>query len=215
MATDYRTGPVRRPPDPADLPSDLLRERILAVADREPVLPELPDDTRLAAVLVPILASGDRPRLVFTRRADHLSRHPGEISFPGGLAEEGEHLAATALREAEEELGLAPNDVELLGTTTAVHTHVTGILVVPYVGMLWTDPAFVPNAGEIAEVLEFPLADLAGAHREEEWEWEGRRFMTNVFAMGDAVIWGATARILALFLDRLRGATGLEVILPS
>jgi 8-oxo-dGTP pyrophosphatase MutT (NUDIX family) len=216
MATDHRPGPVRRPPDPADLPSDLLRERILAVADREPVLPELPEDTRLAAVLIPILAAGAAPRLVLTRRADHLSRHPGEISFPGGLADDGEHLAAAALREAEEELGLAPTDVELLGTTTAVHTHVTGILVVPFVGMLWSDPAYTPNAGEIAEVLEFPLADLARAHREEEWEWEGRRFMTNVYAMDeDSVIWGATARILALFLDRLRGATGLEVILPS
>ncbi len=76
----------------------------------------LPTDTSLAAVLVPILVATPEPRLVFTRRTETLSRHAGEISFPGGLADEGEDPATAALREAEEELGLAPADVELVGS---------------------------------------------------------------------------------------------------
>ena len=150
---------------------------------------------RPAAVLLPVLLAGPEPRLVFTKRTEHLSRHPGEISFPGGLADDDEDLADTALREAEEELGLAPADVELLG--------VSGILVAPFVGILGRDPAFTPNAGEIAEVLEFPVARLA-AVRETRWlEHDGSRFPTPVYELDGHVIWGATGRILDSFFEAL------------
>jgi len=158
-------------------------------------------------VLIPILASTADPRLVFTRRSDSLSRHAGEISFPGGLVDPGESLAAAALREAEEELGIAPDDVELLGALEPVHTRVTGVLIVPFVGLLGRDPRYTPNAAEIAEVLEYPLADLAAHAEVREFEHEGRWFQTNVFDMDGIVIWGATGHILQTFLDVLREAT--------
>jgi 8-oxo-dGTP pyrophosphatase MutT (NUDIX family) len=161
-----------------------------------------PSGTVLAGVLVPVLAQEAEPRLVFTRRSATLSRHAGEISFPGGLSEPDEPLAATALREAEEELGLAPSEVELAGALPPVHTHVSGVLIVPFVGFLARDPQYAPNA-EIADVLEFPLRELARAGEERDFEWEGQRFRTFVYDMDGQVIWGATARILWSLIDLL------------
>ena len=186
------------------VPSSVIRDRLRPVLDPSPHASFGPD-SRPAAVLIPIVVSTDEPRLVFTRRSDQLSRHAGEISFPGGLVDAGESLSTAALREAEEELGLAPDDVELLGALEPVHTHVSGMLIVPFVGLLWRDPRFTPNADEIAEVLEYPLADLVKRASIEEFEHEGRRFQTNVFDMDGQVIWGATGRILQMFLDALAG----------
>ena len=143
--------------------------------------------------------------MVFTKRTDTLSRHPGEISFPGGLADPGEELAATALREAQEELGLAPADVELVGALPPVHTNVTGILIVPFVGFLWRDPLFTPNPAEIAGVLEFPLTTLIKAGRLQEFRYDGRRFETHIYEMDGGLIWGATGRILASFIEAVDG----------
>jgi 8-oxo-dGTP pyrophosphatase MutT (NUDIX family) len=185
--------------------SERLRDLLTPSLEPRPS-PSVPPDTRPAAVLVPVLTAAAEPRLVFTRRSDALSRHPGEISFPGGLAEEGEGLATAALREAREELGLRAADVELLGALPSVHTRVSGILVVPFVGLLGADPRFTPNAAEIAEVLEFPLDHLLEMGRESELEWEGQTFQTIVYEMGDHVIWGATARILWSFFDVLERA---------
>lgn len=180
-----------------------LRDRLRSFLDPTPRV-EVPPDTAPAAVLVPVLGASPEPRLVFTKRADTLSRHAGEISFPGGLVDRGEDLATAALREAREELGLAPTDVELVGALEPVHTRVTGILIVPFVGFLWKDPRFTPNLGEIAEVLEFPLADLVARGTEAEFEFEGRTFTTPLFEMDGRTIWGATGKILATFVDVVR-----------
>ncbi|HJP67002.1 MAG TPA: CoA pyrophosphatase [Actinomycetota bacterium] len=180
----------------------MIRDRLPRALDPAPSVPSLPD-SRPAAVLVPVLAAGEEPRLVFTERTQHLSRHAGEISFPGGLVDPGEDLAAAALREAREELGLVSDDVELLGSLPPVHTRVTGVLIVPFVGVLAMDPRFTPNAAEIAEVLEYPLSALIDRQQEESLEHEGRMFVTDVFDMDGHVIWGATARILREFLDAL------------
>ena len=181
-----------------------LRDRLRAILDPAPSF-VLPPRTSAAAVLVPVLWAAPELRVVFTKRTDTLSRHAGEISFPGGLADPGEELAATALREAQEELGLAPSDVELVGSLPPVHTHVTGILIVPFVGFLWEDPRFTPNADEIAGVLEFPLATLIGAGRLQEFRYDGRRFETHLYEMDGGVIWGATGLILASFIEAVDG----------
>ncbi|MGH2572675.1 MAG: NUDIX hydrolase [Actinomycetota bacterium] len=189
-----------------------LRDRLKPTLDAFPQ-PMVSPDTRLAAVLVPVVAGGVASRVVFTKRTDRLSRHPGEISFPGGLAEEGEDLTAAALREVQEELGLAPSDVELIGVLPPVHTRVSGILIVPFVGLLSKDPRFTPNAAEIADVLELPLAGLASAGAESAFEHEGQMFRTFLYEIDGRVIWGATARILRSLIDILqRGCSdGWEV----
>jgi 8-oxo-dGTP pyrophosphatase MutT (NUDIX family) len=183
-------------------PPTEIRDRLRLALDPDPTIPSMPD-TRPAAVLVPVLAAGPEVRLVFTERTMELSRHAGEISFPGGLVDPGEEPAAAALREAQEELGLPASDVELLGALSPVHTRVTGVLIVPFVGLLWADPRFTPNAAEIAQVLEFPLRRLAERRRGEEFVHEGTVFITDVFEMDGHVIWGATARILRQLLEVL------------
>jgi 8-oxo-dGTP pyrophosphatase MutT (NUDIX family) len=184
-------------------PPERFRDTLRHLLDPAPGEAPLGDEVT-AAVLIPVLAAGPELRLVFTKRTDTLSRHAGEISFPGGLADDGEPPAAAALRETEEELGLKPSEVELLGSLPVVHTHVSGIMIVPFVGMLWRDPAFTPSPHEIDQVLEFPLRDLTAAGAEREFEHEGQRFHTFVYEMGDHVIWGATARILWSFIELVR-----------
>jgi len=165
--------------------------------------PALPDGAP-AGVLVPVL-EGPEPSVFFTVRADSLRNHGGEISFPGGRAHpEDADLMATALRETQEELGLAPESVEIIGCLPFVHTRVTGFVVVPYVGLLSERPEFVPNPHEIAEVLEVPLAALLAAEEEREWEFDAERYQTYQYAHGAHTVWGATARIVKDLLDRLR-----------
>jgi 8-oxo-dGTP pyrophosphatase MutT (NUDIX family) len=191
-----------------------LREMLPLVLHSAPHV-ELPPGASLASVLVPVLVSSPDPRLVFTRRTDTLSRHAGEISFPGGLADQGEDPASAALREAEEELGLPPGDVELVGTLSAVHTHVSGILIVPFVGLLGKDPRFTPNAYEIADVLEFRLADLVARGAEANFEHEGSTFRTYVYDLDGQVIWGATARILWSFIELLHSHRRSGAVRPA
>jgi 8-oxo-dGTP pyrophosphatase MutT (NUDIX family) len=188
-------------------PPEPFRDRLREALDPAPApVPERGE--RPAAVLIPVLAAPPELRVVFTRRTDTLSRHAGEISFPGGLIDQGEEPVAAALREAQEELGLPPQDVELLGALPPLHTYVSGILIVPFVGMLWRDPRFTPSEAEIAEVLEYPLSALAAAGTEAEFERGGHRFRTFVFPMDGHLIWGATGRILREFLDLVETEMG-------
>jgi 8-oxo-dGTP pyrophosphatase MutT (NUDIX family) len=180
--------------------SDALRARLLQRLDPAPVAePDRGD--RLAAVLVPVVW-GERPSVVFTQRADELPRHAGEISFPGGLAEDGDDgPRRTALRESHEELGLDPAGVEVLGALPPIHTVVSGILVVPFVGLLRARPAFAPNEAEIAEVLEFPLRRLAAAEATVEWQLEDHVYRGFAYELDGRTIWGATAWMLHAFLE--------------
>jgi 8-oxo-dGTP pyrophosphatase MutT (NUDIX family) len=161
-----------------------------------------PKGDRLAGVLVPVLAGGS---VVLTKRSEALSRHAGEISFPGGIRhDEDVTVAEAALRETEEELGIPPRAVDVLGALPPVHTFVSGILIVPFVGVLEDRPAFRPSAAEIAEVLEYPLEDLASAETDVEWVRDGGVYRGYAYDMGDHTIWGATARILHSFLEIVR-----------
>jgi 8-oxo-dGTP pyrophosphatase MutT (NUDIX family) len=180
-----------------------LAGRLARALETDPRHRPAPGD-RLAGVLVPLV---EHASVVFTKRGEALSRHPGEISFPGGIHQDGDAtIADTALREFEEELGVPPDAVELLGALPPVHTFVSGILIVPFVGTLSGRPTFRPDRGEIAEVLEYPLDALAAAETEVEWARDGSVYRGHAYDMGDHTIWGATARILHSLLERLDGA---------
>lgn len=185
-----------------------IRERLSGALDSRDEFPAGTPD-RLAAVLVPLVTDGET-RVILTKRTETLSRHAGEVSFPGGLADPGEAPTTTALRETEEELGLAGGAVEVLGALGAVHTRVLGTLIVPVVGLLAEEPALRPNAAEIDRVLTLSLADLATLGRETTFTWEGETFPTYVFDTQGNVVWGATARILRGLLDALESPAGRE-----
>jgi len=161
-----------------------------------------------AAVLVPLYAQDGALHAVFTRRRDDLRRHAGEISFPGGRQdiEEGEEdLRDTALREAEEEIGLPREAVEIVGALTPTPTIATNYAVYPFVGRIEPGHRWKPSAGEVAEVLELSLADLRAGYRRKRLLRRGVPFRTDVYEAGDHLIWGATARILSDLLERLDG----------
>ena len=157
-----------------------------------------------AAVLVPLYVSGGELHAVFTRRREDLRRHPGEISFPGGRQDDDEtDLRLTALREAEEEIGLPARAVELVGALQPTPTIATNYAVYPFVGLIEPGRAWTPSAGEVAEVLEFSVAALRAGYERRRLLRRGVPFRTDVYVIGEDVIWGATARMVGDLLDRL------------
>jgi 8-oxo-dGTP pyrophosphatase MutT (NUDIX family) len=157
-----------------------------------------------AAVLVPLYVEDDELHAVFTKRQEDLRRHPGEISFPGGRYDEGEtDLRATALREAHEEIGLAPDAVEIVGALQPTPTIATGYAVYPFVGLIEPGRIWSLSAGEVAEVLELSLSALHAGYQRRRLIRRGLPIRTDTYLVGDHLIWGATARILADLLDRI------------
>jgi 8-oxo-dGTP pyrophosphatase MutT (NUDIX family) len=157
-----------------------------------------------AAVLVPLYVQNDELHAVFTKRREDLRRHPGEISFPGGRYDEGEpDLRATALREADEEIGLPPDAVEILGALQPTPTIATGYAVYPFVGLIAPGREWTLSAREVAEVLELPLRSLLAGYARRRLVRRGLPIRTDTYTVGDNLIWGATARILADLFDRI------------
>jgi 8-oxo-dGTP pyrophosphatase MutT (NUDIX family) len=165
---------------------------------------------RPSAVLLPLHAGPNgAPHLLFTERSRALARHSGEISFPGGRRDAGDaSLWATALREANEEIGLESARVTYLGELAAVFTVVSNFLIVPQVGVVTGDLAEIApalNPAEVALVIDAPLVALAdpAIHHTEEWLRNGQPHLVYFYQYGPHRIWGATARILADFMRLL------------
>jgi 8-oxo-dGTP pyrophosphatase MutT (NUDIX family) len=157
-----------------------------------------------AAVLVPIFHRTGEPVAVFTERRGDMRRHAGEISFPGGRQDfPDEDLRTTALREAEEEVGLARDAVELVGALPPVGTFVTGYRVFPFVGLIEPGQIWAPQETEVAQVLELSLADLSRGHEHKRLTRRGVPFRTPTYTVDGHLVWGATGRIVEHLLRRL------------
>jgi len=181
----------------------------LETGERRPRVPPPDADSRRAAVLVPILVGGDGARVVYTVRKDDLADHAGQISFPGGSIESGDgSLMETALREAEEEIDLRPELVEVVGELEEMYIPPSNFRVSPFVGLLAPEAEMVLAPDEVEEIFTVSLATLAAneTFRKVLWRRDGRDYEVPVFAIeGPAPrnIWGATAAMTAALLARL------------
>ena len=172
---------------------DLLSDERFAVADR----------TADAAVLIAV-TERERPGVILTQRPQDMRDHPGQVAFPGGKLEPGEDAIAAALREAEEELAMAPSAVRVIGTTDRYRTG-TGFDVTPVLGVVPPDLPLVANPGEVESWFEAPLAVLLDRESwtEQEIFWRGatRRYLE--YHHEGYRIWGVTAAIIANLSRRL------------
>jgi len=164
---------------------------------------EVTDAERDAAVLVPVVERAAGPALLFTKRASHLGEHPGQMSFPGGGREPSDvDLTATALREAEEEIGLRSEEASVVGRLDDIHT-VTGYAITPIVARV-PDRAYDPDEREVAEIAVLSLdalTDLANHELERRDHPEYGEIDVHFFRVNGYTVWGATGRILVQFLE--------------
>jgi 8-oxo-dGTP pyrophosphatase MutT (NUDIX family) len=175
-----------------------------------PLPPDMPPGRRPAAVLLLIRPIEDEPHLLFMRRSEKVHTHKGQISFPGGGFKPSDGtLVNTALRETEEEIGVPPSRVKVLGPLPPTDTVVSNFVIYPFVGLLH-DPLepleFTTDDFEVAELLHLPLRVLLDPKniREETWVMRGRPQVVNFYNYKQIVIWGATARILDNFISEIR-----------
>ncbi len=167
-----------------------------AIAELRPLRP--------AAVLIPVVDHAE-PTVLLTLRASALSSHAGQVAFPGGRIDaEDESPLAAALREAEEEVGLAPAHIQALGYSDLYLTG-TGFRIVPVVARVTPGFTLAPNPAEVADTFEVPLAFLMGPENHQRHSREWRGMMRSYYAMpfGDRYIWGVTAGILRNLYERL------------
>ncbi len=165
---------------------------------------ELPGrDPRPAAVLCALFDDGGQAAVVLTRRSARLRSHTGEVSFPGGRLDPGETPAAAALREAREEVGLDPADIEIIGTLNPLATVTSRSAIRPFVGVLGRRPELRPNAAEVDRAFTVRLAELVlpGTYHDELWPPLDTPI--HFFDIPGETIWGATARMLRELLDRV------------
>jgi 8-oxo-dGTP pyrophosphatase MutT (NUDIX family) len=187
----------------ADLPLELALEG--ALLDVSALSEAQADEQVPAAVLVPLYEAEDGElRVVLTRRRADLRRHAGEISFPGGRRDpQDATLADTALREAEEEIGLARAEVRLVGALERTSTFATNYAIHPFVGVLDGERAWRMSALEVDAVLEPTLREVRDGRTRTRMERRGIAFETDAYVFDGELVWGATARILEELLKRV------------
>lgn len=163
---------------------------------------------RRACVLIPLIRHEDHWSVLLTRRAENLAAHSGQIAFPGGALEDNETLEDAAIREAEEEVGIPPHRVELIGRLDDVVTH-SGFLVAPFVGVIHERVEYVMQESEVVEVFEVPIEALMDLRNPEirYVPFRKRQFPAYFYRYREYEIWGLTGRMLKAFLDLVWVAT--------
>lgn len=157
---------------------------------------------RRACVLIPLTRSASGWSILFTRRSEHLTAHSGQIAFPGGGVERGESLLDAAIREAEEEVGIPPEQVEIIGRLDDIVTN-SGFLVAPFAAVIREPVSYVLQASEVVEVFEVPIERLLelGNPEVRYVTFRNRRHPAYYYRYEQYEIWGLTGRMLKGFLD--------------
>ena len=174
--------------------------------------PEITDmfmaiERKPAAVLIPIVRREPGATMLFTQRTDNLSSHPGQVAFPGGKIDDSDISAeAAALREAEEEIGLKPEDVEMIGRAPDYLTG-SGYHIAPVLGLVKPDARFTLNEHEVSDIFEVPLSFLMDPanHVIGSRVWQGVRRTYYEMPYQDRYIWGVTAGMVRILYERLYG----------
>ena len=176
--------------------------RLRELVDARPAIEIDAPKLRRAAVLIPIIATPGGWSLLFTRRAENMAAHSGQISFPGGGVEAGESFEDAARREAHEEVGIPPERVEVFGRLDDLITH-SGFLVAPFAGVVHERIEYVIQEREVVEVFEVPLDALLDERNPEVRyvAFRDRRYPAYFYHYGPYEIWGLTGRMLKAFLD--------------
>jgi 8-oxo-dGTP pyrophosphatase MutT (NUDIX family) len=193
---------------------DHFKENLKALlAGREPKrIASSTPSYREASVLMPLFNKDEQFWLLFTKRTNSVEYHKGEVSFPGGMVDFDDHSwEGTALRETFEEIGVKEEDIEILGQLDDITTLTSQFIVHPFVGMIPFPYSFHLNTREVEELIEVPLEFFINPSqpRTHTIEYEGERREVQAFIYGDAVIWGATERILEHFIALIGHRTEL------
>ena len=164
-----------------------------------------PSKLKAAAVLVPLVEKHNTLEVLLTKRASHLRHHGGQISFPGGKAEPwDESMIATAMREAQEEIGLSPDNVEIIGQLNPYQT-ISGYIVTPVIGFVPGDLNYRADDNEVAEIFQVPLQHFLNSHnhRSVEATFKGHQHQVHFMPYQNYNIWGATAAMLKDLAEHL------------
>jgi 8-oxo-dGTP pyrophosphatase MutT (NUDIX family) len=188
---------------------DHLKEDLRAIlADKEPNRIKVNDaDFTQASVLLPLFIKDGQYWLLLMRRTDTVEYHKGEISFPGGVVDEDDDsLEGTAKRETFEEIGVGEEDIEILGQLDDITTMMSSFIIHPFVGVVPFPYAFKINKREVEYLIEVPLRFFLDPSQPQPFSmnYQGDLFETPAFIYEDAVIWGATERILENFIHLIR-----------
>jgi 8-oxo-dGTP pyrophosphatase MutT (NUDIX family) len=189
----------------AELPGVAAQTVLAPVPRREWPAGFNPARARNAAGLLLVFPIHERAHVVLTVRSETVGRHSGQVSLPGGAVEPGETFEHAALREAHEEIALARDGITVLGALTPLDIPVSGFRLHPIVAVRHDQPSFVAADGEVARILQVPIADLirSTALRHTRRVRDGRPFTVPAFYVHGTEIWGATAMVLAEFLALL------------
>lgn len=159
---------------------------------------------KYSSVLLLLFIENNELNAILIKRPEHMKHHGGQIALPGGRIEKGETPLETALRETWEEIGISPDQIEILGSLSTLYVQVSRFQIHPFVGWIGKNPEFVINKNEVEKTISFPVKLIKNTFDEVELNTISGRLKVPCIQFEGEIIWGATAMILSEFCDVLQ-----------